>query len=203
MIKNILFLIIPLMPLAFPLKAQAALVLTASEVGGDVVITGSGTVNLTDLTFINTGGANPMILPSRSVVILGRQGSTDIYSGIDGPSSFGPGSTGSNPGSASASSGDIFGIQTSTIIRVPTGYTSGTFLSGTSTFTNQSFDSLGMTPGTYTYTWGTGVNADSATFQIGSNAVPEPSSLTLLGLVAAGAWAARRRVHDRRQAAAD
>jgi hypothetical protein len=35
------------------------------------------------------------------------------------------------------------------------------------TFTGQTFINLGVTPGTYTYTWGTGLNADSMTLQVG------------------------------------
>ena len=45
---------------------------------------------------------------------------------------------------------------------------------------------LGLTPGTYTWTWGSGANADFLEVDIPSAAVPEPSSLTLLGLGSLG-----------------
>ena len=51
-------------------------------------------------------------------------------------------------------------------VTVPIGYTSG-FLSGTSTYVGKTFATLGITPGTYTYTWGSGPNASSIILQIG------------------------------------
>jgi hypothetical protein len=63
---------------------------------------------------------------------------------------------------------------------------SGDPLSDTSTYDNATFASLGATPGTYTWTWGSGAHADSFTLQIGAAAVPEPSTWAMMLLGFAG-----------------
>lgn len=64
------------------------------------------------------------------------------------------------------------------VLVVPHDYSSGTLLSDTTTFLDASFASLGLTPGTYVYGWGSGADADTFTIDIG--AVPEPSTWALL-----------------------
>jgi VPDSG-CTERM motif len=76
---------------------------------------------------------------------------------------------------------------------VPSGYLTGNPLSGTSTYQEATLASLGLAAGTYTWTWGTGMNADSFTLQIGS--VPDAgSTLPLLGLASLGLIALRRKL---------
>ena len=63
-------------------------------------------------------------------------------------------------------------------------------LSSTSTYTGQSFTTLGVMPGTYEWTWGTGPN-QNYTLIIGSSSpgpmpVPEPASAALLGAAVVG-----------------
>jgi hypothetical protein len=97
----------------------------------------------------------------------------------------------------------IFGNATEVV--VPLGYVSGTPLSATDTWSNATISSLGLNPGTYTWTWGDGPHADSLTVQIGAAAVPEPST-AIVAVVGAGAFIAygwsRHRRHERRPAAA-
>jgi hypothetical protein len=71
----------------------------------------------------------------------------DAYSGLIGPASFGSG--GETP--ASTDTGDFVGIDGSLgHLHVPAGYISGTPLSDSATFDDQTLSSLGVTPGTYT-----------------------------------------------------
>jgi hypothetical protein len=71
---------------------------------------------------------------------------------------------------------------------VPAGYVSDTALSDTATYNGATFATLGVTPGTYKWTWGTGAANQNFTLQI---AVPEPSTWAMMlagfaGLALAG-----------------
>jgi PEP-CTERM motif len=65
-------------------------------------------------------------------------------------------------------------------------------LSDTATYDDQSFVTLGLTPGVYLYTFGSGANADTFTVDVAAP-IPEPASLTLLGTVVGLGLVARRR----------
>jgi hypothetical protein len=189
------------------LSARAAYVvdLTEEVVGGvnEVVASGSGTIDLTDLSFFFSISAPVAMTPNLGVIETGGPTPsifTDQYSGRStGPTPFGSG-TGTL---ASSGSGDAAGVTQCTgacppnpnLVEVPLGYHSGDPLSGTSTYSGQTFASLGVTPGTYEWTWGSGAHADSFTLQIGPAAVPEPSTWAMIlagfaGLAFAG-WRAR------------
>jgi hypothetical protein len=63
----------------------------------------------------------------------------------------------------------------------------------TGTWNSATFASLGLTPGTYVWTWGSGIHADSFTLQIGpTNGVPETGSTIALMLGAVGTLIAFR-----------
>lgn len=165
--------------------AQAAVTITIAPSGANVVATGSGTLDLTGLSFeFDTprrsrveGAFGNVITGIPELIVI------SVYSGITGPSSFGDGAR----INANSGSGDMFGVSADSII-TPFGYVSKAPLSGTSTWDNTTISGLGLTPGTYVYNWGTGPTADSLTVQI----VPEPSH-ALLALGGLGALALRRR----------
>jgi len=78
---------------------------------------------------------------------------------------------------------------------VPHGYVSGTILSDSMTFNNATFASLGLTPGTYVWTWGTGLENQNFTLVIESAGVPDGgSTASLLGCALLGLTALRRKL---------
>jgi hypothetical protein len=164
--------------------AQAGYIVTLQQVGSNVDATGSGTIDRTALSLLSSGGfAGTGTSPSLSAIITGPtpQGPVDAYGLISGPSNFGSGLF----ELASSGTGDRVGINGAAgDLYVPVGYVSGTALSDTSTYSNQTFASLAVNPGTYVWTWGSGVHADSFTLQIG---VPDSGStfgLLVVSLVA-------------------
>jgi hypothetical protein len=163
-------------------SAKAAVVIDITQVGSDVVATGSGTIDTTDLTFVMANGG-AAVAGNSAVILFGSISAVDQdgYVGVTpGPQAFGSGGL----ISPSSTSGSDFGINGRVnALAVPVGY-SGSALSGSDTFDNQTLASLGLTPGTYTYTWGTGPDADSLTVNIA--AVPEPSTWATMILGFAG-----------------
>lgn len=155
-------------------QLNAVAVITIAEVGADVVMTGSGTINTAGLgpgSGVNRGGA---IAPIIGRVLLGSSSLDAVIEyDISGPTPLGTGGI-SSPDS---SSGDKFGVA-SRSLTLPQSYVSGTALSGTSTFLNTSIADLGFSADSFEFTWGTGPTADSLTLNIG--AVPEPSSYAIV-----------------------
>jgi hypothetical protein len=167
--------------------AKASVVIDMSEAGGNLVITGSGTIDLTGLSFSSSGSDAGFVFAKFGAVAVGVQGADDLYSGVAGPASFGAGGFIIPFGQ----SGDVFGVLgtfSPPTILVPHGYVSGTSLSGSSTYVGQTFATLGLTQGTYLYTWGSGPTADSLTIKIGSASIPESGTwaMIMLGFAALG-----------------
>lgn len=198
---NILRWSLPVLALACtllsPSQASAALVLTLETSGADVVATISGSVNTAGIgSALHTTGSTIMIAGEGFLIAggggtAGQQVQLDRYdTGVHGPAGFG---TSDYFGQANSSTGNIAGFlesPTNGSIYVPRNYVSGTALSGTATWNNTSFATFGLLAGSsYTWTFGNGVNADTVTVHV----VPEPSSLTLLGMATAALLARRRR----------
>jgi PEP-CTERM motif len=164
--------------------AQAAFTATFQEVGSDVVEIGGGALDLTDLSL--SGGIFTKLFvtpnePSYAAGAPGEQG--DIYDGaLSGPANWGSGST----TFTKMSSGDLVALVPSGgEIIVPDDYAGGP-LSQTSTYLGASFSSLGLTPGAYVYSWGSGDHFDTYTINVGvvppPLLVPEPSTWAMMAL---------------------
>jgi hypothetical protein len=178
--------------------ALAGLIITATQSGSDVVFSANGTLNVSDLTLIGSSnllagidfgaevllGADPSGFPA--VNGYGSPGQLTVP-GPFGDDLFTTASLGSGPRVGVAVS--AFSGQTAPAIVVPTGYVSGAPLSSTSTFSGKTFSSLRINPGIYTWSWGSGENADSLTLRI----VPETRTVALLALALAALCAGRSR----------
>jgi hypothetical protein len=127
---------------------QAALILTMEEVGGDVVVEGSGTANLDALVFAGFVLFDPSVTPSLSRFAVGASPLSHLYSTLSGPADFGPGGL----TFADTASGDHFGLFQPNVLLVPFGYVSGATLSGASVYAGHTFASLEVIPGTYMWT---------------------------------------------------
>ena len=151
---------------------QAAYTVNITQVGTDVIANGQGSLDLTGLTqgsvtwFALVCGTGPAL--NAGELLVGTSGQFDVYydnSAVSGPVTFGPGAC----FNADGASGDRVGLfagdlgnSTYKQINVPQGYVFGTQLTSTATWTNQTIAGLGLTPGTYTWTWA----ADSFTLII-------------------------------------
>jgi VPDSG-CTERM motif len=182
--------------LGLSVRPAQAYTVTLQELGPNVVASGGGAIDLTGLTFnFIHSGTLAGIGPSSATIVTGPTlGFADVYFGIiSGPTSFGSGQN----TSANSGSGDAVGRVDGgpfDLIFLPTGYVSGNALSDVSTYNNATFASLGVTPGTYVWTWGTGVN-QNFTLQIGPTVVPDAgSTVSLLGFALLGLTAVRRKL---------
>jgi len=180
--------------------AEAAYVVDFSQNGGDVVATGSGSLDFSSASF--TGFLMPMVLGvngSSGFLGVGNQSSFgspedygDYYSPASGPASFGSGGF----TAATTTTGSVAGINGGDgKFIVPGGYGAGDpLLPSTTTWVGATFASLGLKPGTYVWTLGT--SRDTFTINIPGGAVPEPASWAMMlggfGLIG-GAMRVRRK----------
>jgi hypothetical protein len=187
--------------------SRAGFIATFKQNGANVVATGSGTIDLTGLFLFGHTNELPGVHAELGYAWLGDWPSgganpgQSVYVGsgaISGPKSFGVGGL----FDASAATGDLIGVLGTTVVGaalvLPSGYVSDARLSNSTTWNNTTISDMGLTPGTYAWTWGSGPTADS--FVVKIDAVPEPSSSILLvlstGAIGIGASIRRRRAVD-------
>ncbi|MFY7954214.1 MAG: PEP-CTERM sorting domain-containing protein [Armatimonadaceae bacterium] len=188
------------------IPSTASLVLNFQETGGNVVGTLSGNVLTSALTFKTSGGP-----AGGTSVIYGGGGSNGIvigtgtssYNDYEGftwdnaSASFAGFKTGA-PSLASSGSSNYFemneyslGPQRILRMILPSSYVDLSALSGSSTWTGQTFSSMGIATGTYRWTYG---SSNQHEFKVvvaagttgGGGAVPEPGEWAAMGILGAG-----------------
>ena len=175
-------------------RAQAAYTLTIQPSMTGVTATGAGSINFDALETYGDELGSSLLEASGGAIIVGPTTDTGdtFYSGITGPADFGPG----DEFLADMGGGAIVGLGTfdetsGGVVAVPLGYVSGASLgTSTATWSGATITSLGLTPGSYVWTWGDGPTADTFTLDIvaggvtGVPAAPEPATwaMMLLGL---------------------
>jgi hypothetical protein len=181
-------------------RADAAYVVKMQQVYGDVVATGSGSIDLAALTAGDLAFENSFVDAFAGELFLGPvptgAGYFTEHFVIYGPTAFGPG----NLFLPNTGDGQPIAIQLSSLF-VPSDYVSGSPGSSTDTWNSMTLADLGVTAGTYVWKWGVGVHADSFTLYAGvtppGTLVPEPASLTLLSAALAALGLCRLRVSKR------
>ena len=172
---------------ALSAAAHAAVEMEMVAVDGDVLLTGTGTLNLSDTSDFSTAGLKALsaidaagqFSPS---AVTGSNIAAEVRvecGGVTGPTTLGSGDT---TWKADEGSGDTIGIYGAgetlgatgdgLCLLVPKSYVSGAKLSGSARFVNTSLSSLGVTKGTYQWAWGEGATADSITLYVGGKPAP-------------------------------
>jgi hypothetical protein len=175
--------------------AQAAVTINFVESGGDVVATSSGSL-------ITTGLPNPSQLFTTlgyvagtgfdaswsCVVLVGTDPSqADTFSLTNWTNDNTDVCDTGGRFVASSGTGNFVGLGSrngsTDVIYIPDNYVSGSPIAGTSTWSGATFASLGLVPGTYEFTFGSGETADSITLNIGAVIGPPPVAYTVSGTV--------------------
>ena len=146
--------------------------MTLLEVGGNVVLSGSGTLDTTSLGTPTLYYRGSNVTPTGSQFGCGVPGPPPlncyIFTGntLTSPANFGTG----GQSTGDSGTGDFFGIgfyNGNKNLFIPTGYVSGSFISGSTTFSFTTLAAMGATSGTYTWSGGSGANASSIILQVG------------------------------------
>lgn len=166
---------------------QAGLIFTFAEVGSDVVMTATGSLDLTNLN----AQTNASWRAQDNGVQSGASSNEYVASGVAGDSTTPYTTTFTTAGGSfgeraflapSSVSGGIAGFLDgpgTDFVWVPAGYVSGSPLNATSTFNSTTLAGMGLIPGNYTWSW-SGSSPDTITVSV----VPEPGSLAFFGAAA-------------------
>lgn len=187
-----------LLAVTLPATGHASIVVNIEESGGDILASYSGSLaNWTGLLFVGGDINLDHDRLSATTVRIGTPWDNLGFSGWSGPASWG---SGGFPASAISVVGDFFVLDTngygSPRVYIPKNYIWGRPLSGSATFANKTFASLGLNAGQYVYT---SPANQIITVNIGKDgdggAVPEPAAWGLMTLGFGAIGGALRRRH--------
>lgn len=177
-----------------PAAADASLIFNLGPASSSVMkLTYSGSIITSDLTLDGTAS-------NASSFITPNQGTIRTVGGVDSydTASTSIAQTFGTLGQAVATSVTGPALRVSftspNLIGLPSGYVSNSAISGSMDF-NGTLASLGLTSGTYTFSWGGGGAGRSVTLNISSTPIPEPATMGVLAIGSIlGGYSYRRRV---------
>jgi hypothetical protein len=153
------------------------------EDGPNVVMSGSGVIDYTDLfQFVNLQAIDSYVYPGSRQILIGSDSNVselNRYDPISGITFTSPVSFGSGPQIfGDTSTGSPFGVGGNSFILLPSTYTSGSFMTGSTIYNGKTISSLGLTPGSYDWTWGSGSTFYKFTLEIVAPPTPTPTPTT-------------------------
>ncbi len=157
------------------IPAYGNIAISIEEVGDNLVVSYSGTLNTTEFSAFTAGNSSSQMLSSSG--FLRFTGGGDYNLTVNNPWETAPAEFGSSDSiiTADSVSGDNFSVSSSWI-SYGTSYTSGSIMSGTMTFLNERLSSFGISSDFLTT--GTLISGDTVTVQ----AIPEPASALLMSM---------------------
>jgi hypothetical protein len=174
-----------------PAAADASLILNlVDQLDGTVKLDYSGQINSTSFTSIGPVVSTASIQPNQGLL----QNAASVTYFLTGSGSAGQnfGTGGSATATAASGSPIYLNFAAPSILGLPAGYTSGSQLTGSMTFSG-TLASLGATAGSYTFNWGGGGAGRSVTLNV--TTIPEPATMAVLAIGSVvGGYSYRRRV---------
>lgn len=184
---------------AQPARAFVQITLTETSSGVNAAITGSA--NLDGLTLVDRVGLGGTFIGGSSpgqTDYITVAGAADSYLGLVGPLSFGAGLGTTTPAGGIPLSGGGFALSLGILsggfplpnaqLALPSGYSSGDPLNASASWDGETLATLGLTPGSFEWTWGTGPNQ-----RVNLSIVPVPAPLPIFGAAAAFGYSRKLR----------
>lgn len=163
--------------------ANADFVFTFVQTGNNVVSTGQGSLDLTNLILAGDQSAFGSVMAD-CCFFVGPLADTDFYAGsLSGPMTLndnGPFDFHLPSESFGDTLGLFFGGLESDLFFVPHGYTNNEFLSGTSIYENETLESLDLIPGEYEWLFG---GSNTINLEVSVASIPEPNSVVAFAMI--------------------